>query len=197
MYSTIFEPQVIELYPISANEIEDVTSNGNGDSIESTMRFKYIRSLEALFESTPQAVLQLVYLMRTSKFTGNGIFIISILQSIISMTNSMLNADNAYMQRDVFKADKRRLPPSLGFIKHSLLRLCEITHRIFLLALFWTVVGGAGFCVVFAFECILAFAWIYMNQFDVDTLFLTLNQVCMCPNVYTFSFVYIFCASVR
>ena len=51
-------------------------------AIETTMRFKYIRSLEALFEATPQAVLQLVYLMRTGQFgsVDNPIFVISILQ---------------------------------------------------------------------------------------------------------------------
>ena len=124
------------------------------------MRFKYIRSLEALFESTPQAVLQLVFIMRIEKYGDDNIdvqfpvLIISIVQSIISMTNSMLNADNMYMARKKFAKYKKRFPPSRHFLKHALLRLCEITYRIGLFALFWTVVGGMQFCFLLLYELI-------------------------------------------
>ena len=150
------------------------------NAIESTSRFKYIRQLEALYESTPQAILQLVYLMRTGEF-ADPIVIISILQSIISMTNSMLNADSSYMARDKFFKHKQKFPPSIEFCKHLLLRLSEITYRIMLAAIFWTVVGGLPFGIVFGCECLLVMIWvtwqfIFLNG-TIDSIFLALNQV--------------------
>ena len=149
-------------------------------AIESTSRFKYIRQLEALYESTPQAILQLVYLMRTGEFL-DPIVIISILQSIISMTNSMLNADSSYMVRDKFSKYKKKFPPSIEFISHLLLRLSEITYRIMLAAIFWTVVGGLPFGIVFGFECLLVVIWVgWQYAFldgTIDSIFLALNQV--------------------
>eukprot|EP01083_Nonionella_stella_P273327 927103_1 len=70
--------------------------------IESTLSFKYVRNMEAIFESVPEAVLQLVYIMRvgTSTITYKGIFIVSIVQSIISMANSILNNDYTRMKED-------------------------------------------------------------------------------------------------
>ena len=99
------------------------------------------------------------------------------------MTNSMLNADNAYMARDKFKKAKKRFPPNIEFLKHGLLRLSEIIYRIGLFSLFWTVVGGFSFCFLIAFECLLVVVWIALQKkFDtkMDDLhqwFLILNQV--------------------
>ena len=56
--------------------------------------------MEAIFESIPQSVLQLVFIIRTGaqfENQSNTIFIVSILliiQSIISITNSILRNDN-------------------------------------------------------------------------------------------------------
>ena len=54
--------------------------------------------MEAIFESAPQATLQLVFIMRTGAFDdkiGDVIIVyLSIIQSIISMTNSILKNDN-------------------------------------------------------------------------------------------------------
>ena len=165
-------------------------------AIESTMRFKYIRSLEALFESTPQSVLQLVYLMRTSEFAINGnndddktnaiIIIISICQSILSMTNSMLASDNAYMSREKFKDYKKRLPPSFKFLKHFLVRLSEISCRVGLFALFWTVVGGDAFVLLLIWEMLFPLLLVKEmlddNTFEWREAFLSFNMVCAHAN---------------
>ena len=156
----------------------------NTKAISSTMRFKYIRSLEALFESTPQSVLQLVYLMRTGQFrNGDPIILISIFQSILSLTNSILASDSAYMARDKFKQYKERLPPSLPFCKHFLVRFCEISYRIGLFALFWTVVGGQWLAVMLGYEMLFP---LLVTGFKIckywttewEEIFLCLNMVC-------------------
>ena len=160
--------------------------------IESTMRFKYIRSLEALFESTPQAILQIVYMMRTSEFVGNWLIIISTVQSILSMASSMINADNAYMSTLKFKIYKKKFPPSFKFVQHGLIRLTEISYRILLLSLFWTVMSGpALFGLVMIELClIIDFLRFEFRQkkrnggrtfsgilLDSNTILLFLNQV--------------------
>ena len=157
----------------------------NNEAIESTMRFKYIRSLEALFESTPQSVLQLVYIMRTGKIDliNDPIIVISIFQSLLSMTNSMLASDNAYMAREKFKKHRKRFPPSVAFLKHFLVRWSEISYRVGLFSLFWTVVGGEWFSVLLGYELILpifsnVFAFCDGIDIESESFFLSLNLVC-------------------
>eukprot|EP01083_Nonionella_stella_P183363 662416_1 len=143
----------VELYQSHKKVVSTLNKKGSEDKnepIESTFSFKYIRNFEANFESIPQSVLQLVYVIRTG--TVNMIFVVSITQSIISMTNSILNTDYTLMQDDKWKKYKRRLPPSKEFIKHALCRLSEVAYRIGLLSLFWSVCGGEAFAVMFGIE---------------------------------------------
>eukprot|EP01084_Bolivina_argentea_P262723 444410_1 len=137
------------------SQVKNKQLKDKNKSIESTLSFKYIRNFEAVFESIPESVLQLVYVMRTKK--RGWIFIVSIIQSIISMTNSILNNDYTQMLDDKFKRYKQRLPPTLECLKHSLCRLCEIIYRIGLLALFWTVCGGLAFGILLFIEFVIIF----------------------------------------
>eukprot|EP01084_Bolivina_argentea_P109379 195510_1 len=155
------------------------------NAIESTLSFKYIRNLEAVFESIPEAVLQLVYVMRTSKI--GYIFMFSIAQSIISMTNSILNNDHTQMQSDRFKSYKQRLPPTFNCFKHSIARLSEVIYRLGLLSLFWSVCGGLALGILLAVEllCISFRTWMLIQQnraqFDVDTILLSINSIIVVP----------------
>ena len=147
-----------------------------------------------LFESTPQTVLQLVYLMRTlpSEFNDDGgirnntiIIVISTFQSILSLTNSILATDNAYMAREKFKEHKKRLPPSIRFLQHFLVRFSEISYRVGLFSLFWTVVGGEWFLVLLGFEMLFPLATVcYTNRHEWEEIFLLLNMVCTCTYIY-------------
>eukprot|EP01083_Nonionella_stella_P083067 229502_1 len=162
--------------------------------IESTLSFKYVRNMEAIFESVPEAVLQLVYVLRvgTTKLTNREIiFIISIVQSMVSMSNSILNNDYTRMQ-DEFDGEwakyKQRLPPSFEFFKHAICRLSEIIHRIGLLALFWTVCEGRAFAVLLVVElffiCSRMGFMIYGGEtiFDSDTILLAISSVIVIPS---------------
>ena len=122
-------------------------------------------------------MLQIVFMIRTSKFVGNcnWILIISTIQSIISMASSMINGDNAYMSTIEFK------------------RLCEITYRIGLLSLFWVVVSGEAIFVLLIIEVSLISGFLLTEftkqrrskngstftgiTFDSNTAFLALNQL--------------------
>lgn len=160
------------------------------DSLESTMRFKYLRSLEALMEATPQAVLQLVYLMRTSALTSNIenngneltnlIYIFSIFQSLISITNSTINADNMYMSNIRYKEYKKRFPPTFSFLKHFLFRACEASYRILLFSIFWTVVGGEWFMLMLCCEFLFPIVYSTVER-DITVFFLSLNTLVLMP----------------
>ena len=73
-------------------------------------------------------------------------------------------------------------PPTIRFFKHFLVRLSEISYRIGLFAIFWTVIGGQAFTVLMAYEMLFPLFYIYnaikKNSFDIQRLFLTLNMVC-------------------
>eukprot|EP01084_Bolivina_argentea_P042130 77719_1 len=152
-------------------------------AIESTLSFKYVRNFEAVFESIPQSVLQLVFVMRTGDV--NLIFIISIIQSTISMTNSVLNNDATQMQDDKWKQHKQRLPPTFGFIKHAISRLSEVVYRIGLLALFWTVCGGLPFGIMLAIDLLFISASVYFRDdfvLNADSILLVINSLIVIPS---------------
>eukprot|EP01084_Bolivina_argentea_P099881 179476_1 len=160
-------------------------------AIETTTTFKYVRNLEAIFESIPQSVCQSVFIMRTGwKSEGSGIVlvisILSILQSIISMTDSILNNDNIYMSLPKWERHKQRLPPTFPFIKHAISRLSEVIYRISLLSLFWTVCGGLSFAILIGVEFI--FLAIIVCMFDrkrlsnIDDLILRFQMLIIMPS---------------
>ena len=150
--------------------------------------------MESVFESMPQATLQLVYITRKGfdnddyrDASDYAIFIVSIVQSIISMTNSILKDDNSRgMQGTKWKSYKKRLPPSINFLKHGVSRLSQVLSRISVLSLFWTVVGGFGFGILLGFELlfslwIVVFDLIDNNSVSFSTLVLSLNSIVLMP----------------
>eukprot|EP01084_Bolivina_argentea_P053570 98344_1 len=166
------------------------------NGVESTTSLKYIRSLEAVFESIPQSVLQMVFLIRTGgQYEGDTTLLIisclSVFQSVISMTNSIIKNDNLYMDVPRFKKHKKRLPPSWPFIKHAICRLSEVFYRISLLSLFWTVCGGPVFAVTFGIEVIfiLSLSFIELRAYrnaSVDDVMLRVQALVVLPTEIVF-----------
>eukprot|EP01083_Nonionella_stella_P302328 1041897_1 len=185
----------VEIYEGHKKVISQIKSKATDNAIESTLTFKYIRNFEAVFESVPEAVLQLVYVMRTSSI--EPIFVVSIIQSIISMTNSIINNDYAQMQGPKWKKFKKRLPPTPQCAGHTISRLSEVIYRIGLLALFWTVCGGLAFGILLSFEItitVFRFFIIFSGSFgdttevwDFEAILLHLSAIIVIPSeeVYT------------
>jgi len=128
------------------------------ESMASTLSFKYIRSLEAVFESLPQSVLQIVFIIRTRLYDVDAINWVSLVWSIWSMANSIVNNDNTYMQHDRYRAYKKRLPPTAKFLRHAACRLSEVLYRIGVLSLFWVICGGEAFAVMLVLDLCLMIA---------------------------------------
>merc|ERR1712048_1365639 len=162
----IFEEVYASHKKIVAQFKNHATDSDKASGVETSTSFKYIRSLEAVFESIPQSVLQMVFLIRTGgQYEGSKELLIisclSIFQSILSMTNSIIKNDNLYMDVPKFKKHKKRLPPTWEFTKHAICRLSEVFYRIALLSLIWTVCGGTPFSILFGVEVffILSLIW--------------------------------------
>ena len=83
------------------------------------------------------------------------ISILSILQSIISMTNSIVKNDNAKMALSQFKQHHKRFSSTKEFLKHSISRASHVLYPIGLLLLKWTVCQGTIFSIVCVFEILL------------------------------------------
>ena len=179
-------------------------SNGNhksNEAIETTSTFKFVRNLEAIFESIPQSVLQLVFIIRVgwkSESKGDSSFLIisilSILQSIISMTNSVLKNDNIYMAAPKWKRHKKRFPPSIPFLKHGLSRLSEVIYRISICALFWTVCGSLAFGILMAIEILILVTLIIWwdvyeskEELNVDDLCLRVQALILLPSEFVYA----------
>merc|ERR1712130_1088407 len=126
------------------NQIEHRIIADKKKTIDGTLSFKYVRQMEAVFESIPESMLQTVYVMRTSNII-NPIFIISINLSIISMTLSILNHDAIRMQDEKWEKYKEKCLPSRQFMQHAIIRYSEVSYRIGLLSLLWTVCRGQVF----------------------------------------------------
>ena len=81
---------ILSVTTLNARAHNNDVKKGNTD-IDTTTSFKLVPSIEAVFESIPQSVLQLVFLIRTGFTYDNStlllISLLSIIQSIISMTN--------------------------------------------------------------------------------------------------------------
>eukprot|EP01083_Nonionella_stella_P090534 252894_1 len=172
----------------------------HGEAVDTTTSFKFVRNLEAIFESIPQAILQLVFIIRTSgQYEGeNNVFltyisIISIIQSIISMTNSILKNDNIQMNLPKWKKHKQRLPPTIPFLKHAVSRLSEVMYRIGLLALFWTVCEGLAFGILMCVELVVLIAlsvWYSYedgNRVNVDELCLRMQALIVLPSEFVYA----------
>eukprot|EP01083_Nonionella_stella_P090532 252887_1 len=189
----IFE-EIHETHQKIISQIKNRKSiNEEKTAIESTLSFKYVRNFEAVFEAIPQSVLQLVFILRDPNADVQAIFIISIIQSIISMTNSIINNDYTQMQEDRWKRYKQRLPPTHECFRHALSRLCEVAYRIGLLALFWCVCGGLAFGIMLAVELLLILArmrlmiWTLQSEFNGDTILLNLNSLVVIPSEMVYS----------
>ena len=164
-------------------------SNSKQSNIDSTMTFKFLRSMEAIYESAPQAVLQLVYVMRRGK--ASYIFVISIVQSIISMTNAILKDDNSRgMQGSIWKSYKKRLPPTKEFFQHAISRLAQVVTRIGIFSLLWVVCGGGVFSLILGFEMLSVLVQFMMQGTDelngecnlsLQDLLLFLNSTILLP----------------
>eukprot|EP01083_Nonionella_stella_P086203 239316_1 len=191
LFDLLIFQEIYESHHKIVSQFKNKQIRNKRQAVDSTLSFKYVRNMEAVFESIPESVLQLVYVMRIgfhnfgteSTDQPIGIFVVSIIQSVISMTNSILNNDNTLMKEDKWAKYKQRFPPTFEFCKHALCRISEIIYRIGLFALFWTVCEGLAFSILIGIELLFIvmrvtfFIYVEESVFDADTILLAINTL--------------------
>ena len=97
----------------------------------STLQLRWIRRMESVLESAPQAFIQLAYVLRLLSLDENDAVPIlnqvSLLLSIISITSSVVRSDEWKIRQDT-KANQM-CPPNWRFLMRAIFRLFEITTR--------------------------------------------------------------------
>eukprot|EP01084_Bolivina_argentea_P066460 121139_1 len=105
---------------------------------------RWITTLEATFESTPQALIQLLYLVKTNTFSSSYLVVISFLSSLICIISKLVSDDKSIV---IIKAKKlnfkfERKCISLFYMLRFIWRIFDISSQIFLMTLIWIAMGG-------------------------------------------------------
>lgn len=159
---------------------------------KTTLRFRFIRSLEGLYEASVQAVFQLVYVMRAGR-AGHPLFLVSIIFSIISSVMAAVSRDNVYIAEAEWIVQSENWKKLLiNQIRRFLFRFLEIIARVGCLAIFWTVVGGFWFTFLIIGELSVPLYYNFQHYLHDDEFFsnrdfyLAINTIIALPIEWVF-----------
>ena len=117
---------------------------------------KMLRGFEGSTESAFQAILALVFLIKTNKF--DKIAIISFITSLYSLISRYIYSDQAYLKssthdsniefEDLCPLGKIFIKISIPWLKHVVFRLLDISINILTNALLWHLFGGFAFSII-------------------------------------------------
>eukprot|EP01084_Bolivina_argentea_P055346 101480_1 len=120
----------------------------------------FIQKMEGVLESTPQSILQLIFIWKIQK-EPNYLVIISLIFSLISLS-SRFSADDTklFNQRDT--------KLYCYYAMRKLWRMLDVTSRIFILSTIWISVGGyfLSIYLFFEFVVLLIISW-RLGKFEV------------------------------
>eukprot|EP01084_Bolivina_argentea_P170634 295681_1 len=117
---------------------------------------QYLQKLEGVFESTPQALLQLIYSIRLKSFSSSSLVTISFFFSLISLSMRSVSDDKLLFKETAkeLNLDISKCKLSFSYIRRVIFRIIDVSHRILLLSLVWIVIGGFAFSMLLIIECI-------------------------------------------
>eukprot|EP01083_Nonionella_stella_P070868 189892_1 len=104
---------------------------------------RLLEIIEATFESMPQLVLSMVFLLQTQQF--DTIITLSVIISMWSLTSRVVSDDKALVNEDWQHL-------GVGYLTRVSLRFLEISSRVSLYALLWARLGGLVTFIIVAFE---------------------------------------------
>lgn len=136
--------------------LRDLANLGTDQDTIDTLR--WVHKMEALLESGPQALLQIVFVMKEEKLegeleSGDYIIFLSLFFSLCTLATRLINDD-----RYVFvQSANSMFPPSIGFIMRAFFRLFEVTARIFSVAFIWVMFGSGVVFGWWLFQALLLF----------------------------------------
>eukprot|EP01084_Bolivina_argentea_P207659 354257_1 len=130
------------------------------DKKEPSSPQRWITSLEAAFESAPQALIQTIFLVKTGSFSANGIIVISLIFSLWSIISKIMSDDRvisiseAKHMQPSFKGIKTFSCISWSFLIRYLWRIFDVSSRILIASLLWIVLGGVQLSFIIAIEVV-------------------------------------------
>ena len=126
---------------------------------------KWLQNMEAMLEAFPQLIIQMFFLIQTTEIDNNSsvdifgtqLFVLcSIIFSILSLTNKAVSEDKPLFEAEKWKKTKCTCKPP--FIKNPqylirvMFRILDVSSRIILIVLVWSIFGGFILLIVAAIE---------------------------------------------
>eukprot|EP01084_Bolivina_argentea_P296579 510807_1 len=115
---------------------------------------RYLQILEATFESAPQIVISMIFILKTQ--TTDVLVLISTVSSLWTLTSRVKNDDKHLLEEDWRNSDfSLKKFPCVNFLylfRVIFWRFFEITTRVFLLCLIWIAMGGFALIIIMGFE---------------------------------------------
>eukprot|EP01084_Bolivina_argentea_P281213 481109_1 len=119
---------------------------------------RWITALEASFESTPQALIQTIYLLKTQSFTSSPIILVSLIASLWTIISKIASDDKSIVKRKARNlnfADERYKTckcVSWLYVCRILWRIFDVSSRIFICSAIWLSLGGFALIIIISFE---------------------------------------------
>ena len=156
---------------------------------------RWIQSLEAVLESTPQAFIQLFYIAKTSVYgeTANIVVFLSLIYSIWSIANKSTSEDKIAFKRvyqNIKKSKKNMYDGGYiggkekyawydrinwGYIARILYRIVDVIYRVSVFFLTWIVCGGVWAFIILVVEVSVIFY--FCKKYDELSLVFKLHSV--------------------
>ena len=133
---------------------------------------KWIQSMEATYESTPQLIIQAYFLIKTDNYK-NELIVLSVIWSFISISMKAISEDKLMVYRGSesnFKMSTKYFKKFKCINKFYMLRLFwrlfDLFYRISILLLIWLFLGTGFFLIIVCFELVtLVFFSFYQKKF--------------------------------
>eukprot|EP01084_Bolivina_argentea_P128795 227582_1 len=134
--------------------VQCVWTNYQLDTDEPSNCQRYLQVLEAIFESSPQILISVVFLIKSTTSEISTVVIISLISSFWTLT-ARVASDDKTMFGDVWKSPTvNKCINGLWFVRVVMWRFLEISTRIILLTLVWITMGGMSIFIILGIECI-------------------------------------------
>eukprot|EP01083_Nonionella_stella_P125152 378422_1 len=156
--------------------IQCIYTNYKLGTAEPSNAQRYLKTMEAIFESAPELLLQATYLIKTAQTTISLTVVASLLMSLWSLS-STVSADDKTMLKEEWKSvqfkdedDKWTFPfvNAKYVIRVGFWRFLEISSRITLLVLTWINLGGKAIFFLLGIEfCYLALLSWALGTIDI------------------------------
>eukprot|EP01083_Nonionella_stella_P038849 105635_1 len=121
---------------------------------------RLISVMEAVFEAAPQSMIQIIYLLKTQRFSG--IIAVSSVLSFINLTMAIIGDDKQFL--NVTLNDTKR------WISLHLFRILDVPSAILLYVFIWHYMSGYALTVVIVIDVIVALILFRLSFYNTDAL---------------------------